>query len=199
MNDRLFSVPLLCVALSVALAAEEGDPFGVDLAKKAAEAAETIKEVIGDDWTVTVNGQIVTIESKFDVFRIFKMSRPTPVPPLDAPTSELLKEAIPQKYVFRLRFEKPIEREEFIRRRSERQKHADVLNFGAPSRTAWIEAAAEYVKIQVPHYRQGFYDIYSEPFESPSQHVYPLAAISKIGAVKNVLDTLFRPMRTGSD
>ena len=45
---------------------------------------------------------------------------------------EILKdETKPEKYVVELRYEKSLNKDEFIKRRNERQKYADVLNFGS--------------------------------------------------------------------
>ena len=193
-------ITLLYVFILTPLSAEETDyPTDEDLAKHASEAAATIKGVIGDDWTLSVKERTITIESKFDIFRVYMISRPNLPPPLDSPTERLRKEAIAEKYVIRLRFERPLDREELIRRREERQKHADVLNFGASSKKTWSAAAEAYGKIQVPRYVLGFYQIYRELSESPGRQVYPLSALKEIGAAKQILDTTFNPMRTGND
>ena len=169
------------------------------LAKRATEDAESIKKLIGDDWTVSVEGGIITIESKFDIYHVAIMSRPSSPPPLDAGIERLRKEAFPKKYLIKLRYRKLIDEEEVIRRRNERQKHADVLNFGASGKTEWADAANAYLDIQVPRYRMGYHHIYRELYERPWIKVFPLDALKKVGAAKELLDTKFRRMRTGHD
>lgn len=197
---RLIHLLFFGLALASPMKGEETDfPSNAELEKFTDESAKKINEMIGSDWIVSAKGQTVTIESTFDIFSIPVAKISTSRSDADAAVERLQKEAQPQKYIIRLRFKKLLEREEFVRRRSEKQKHADVLTFGADTRTEWSEAAKAYNDIQLPQYREMFYDVYRELPESPVIQIYPLSALEKIGAAKEVLNTIFSPIRTGSD
>ena len=75
--------------------------------------------------------------------------------------------------------------------RAARIANADVLNFGATSKTDWSEAVAEYSKAQLPRYRGDGCDIYRILSESPGTNILPLGAVREIGAAKELIDTLF--------
>ena len=180
--------------------AEEQDKTVVDeLATTAASVAKSLADIVGEDWIVSVKGRTISVESKFDVFNVIMISRSKAPPSPNASRDVLEKETYAQKYSVQLRFAEPLAHDEFIARRAERQKHADILNFGASGKGTWSEAVKGYTTIEVPRYKSWDCDIYRVTTETPGRQIYPLSVIGKIGALKEILDTQFGRERTGND
>ena len=197
---RISLILFISLFCSKALFAEK-DELVTDeyLAEQASMAAEMIKRYIGEDWAVSAKDNVVTIESKFDVYHVAMMSRPTSPPPMDAGPEILKKETRPEKYVIQLRYEKPLSKEELIRRRDERQKHADVLNFGAKSKQEWSDALRAYLDGNVPRYRAAWCQVYRKIPDSLGTQAFPLDSLRKVGAAKELLDSMLGRLRGGHD
>lgn len=170
------------------LHAQDDYPTAQHLADEANRLAAEFGSLLGKDWIVSANNNVITFRSTFDIYRVGMISRATPPPRLDASLGSVRKEAVAEKYTVKLRFEKPLSKEEFLKRRNLRQKSADVITLGAKSKFAWADAAKAYKDQKVPRYRLGFYDIYRDMSESPGSQIFPLSALKKIGSVKEVLD-----------
>lgn len=164
------------------------------------DAEASIRSAISEDWIVSVRGRVILLESKFKVYRIQSMARQYRMPELDSSTAVLEKEAVPEKYIIKLEFEESLSQDEFVRRRMKKRELVDVLNFGTTSSEDWRKAIADASKIRVPRYRLGYCDIYRVlETEGVGRRIYPLDAISRIGAAKEILDALFKPMESEYD
>lgn len=152
-----------------------------------------ITETLGPDWIATVRGSSIEITSTFEVFHVGIISRITPSPEFNDSISRaiLLKEAKPERYVIRLEYGAPLSSEETQQRIKERQRFADILNYGAHGKNDWGKAAEGFLKIRVPRYR-GIYRILPD---HPGTQIYPPSAVAKIGAAKELLDVIFRHIR----
>ncbi len=152
-----------------------------------------IKETLGSDWTATVRGSAIEITSTFEVFHVGIISRIIPPPEFSeaTPRETLLKETKPQRYIIRLEYGAPLSSKETLQRINERQRFADILNYGAHDKNDWEKAAEGFLKIRVPRYG-GIYRVLPD---HPGTQIYPPSAVAKIGAAKELLDVIFRHIR----
>ena len=191
------------VSLAVTKADEVEDK--ADLIRHVVGYADTLKELLEENWTVEAKKNEIILTSKFDVFYVGLIS-PSPndiIPEFsDKASLDLLKKASdPVKYVIRLRFEEPMSREELDRRRIERQKAADILNFGAKTKTEYSEAIQQYREIKIPTYSLNSlsYDIYQELPVAAGVGIFPPKAVQKIGGAKEILAVVLQKILTAHD
>jgi hypothetical protein len=192
---------LLFVALMNAVAVADEFPTAGDLAKMAASDAKRMEKLLQEAWTVRVEGNEITLESKFEVFHISMISRSSAPPEFsnDTPRTRLMAETKPERYIIRLKYEKRIPKEELERRRNARQKAADILTHGAGSKDEYHEAGDQFAAIRVPRYQSNFCHIYEELPETPYGRFYPPKAVLKVGGAKEILATVLGRIRTGND
>lgn len=157
------------------------------------EDRNRITETLGPDWIAAVKGTSIEITSTFEVFHVGIISRIHPPPEFNDTISReiLLKEAKPERYVISLEYGTPLSSEETQQRIKERQRFADILNYGAHGKNDWEKATEGFLKIRAPRYR-GIYRILPD---HPGTQIYPPSAVAKIGAAKELLDAIFRHIR----
>ncbi len=195
------AVILLLLGATIAIMKADDSVDRTQLAREVASDADTLRGLLSEDWTVQSTENEITITSKFEVFLIGLVSRSDSAPKFSDDTSRktLVKETQPEKYVIHLRFEQPMSREEFERRRNERQKAADVLNFGAPTKDEHQAANDRYTEIEVPRYRTVFHDVFQKTPATTYAGIYPPKSLQKVGGAKEVIAAVLYPMRTGND
>jgi len=121
-----------------------------DLAQYAKEVADKLRAAIWDEWDVTVQGNTVKVQSKFDIYWVKTEPQAfMPPPPLkpEATLEEVRSRSAPYQFIVKLRLEKPLTREEYLKRRNDRQMGADAFNIGPPPSllSQWKE---QHAKIQ---------------------------------------------------
>ena len=194
--QKMKSLILLLVGVMIAAAKADSD-----FAEVAASDAKILGKLLKKNWTVLAKGNEVTLTSKFELFHIGMISRSAPRPDFSdkTPEAELLAETKPTRYVIRLRYEDKISKEELERRRTERQKAADILTHGARTKDAYGKAGVEYAKIRVPRYQSFSCHIYEELPDSPFGRFYPPKAVQKVGGAKEILSVLLGRIRSAND
>ena len=192
---------LLLFGATLAIIKADETTDKAQLIRDVARDAVTLKELLNENWTVQAKGNEITLTSKFEVFIIGLVSRADLPPEFsdNIPRKKLVGEAKPEKYVIHLRYEQQMAREELERKRNERQKAADVLNFGAKSKDDHQAAGNRYSEIEVPRYRSTFYDVYQKTPETPYAGIYPPKSVQKVGGAKEILATVLGKMLTGND
>ncbi len=168
-SQKMKSILLLLLGATLSILNANDSTEKTQLNQDVALDANTLRELLRENWTVQSNNNEITLTSKFDVFIIGLVSRGSKAPEFSdkTPVKTLEAEAKPEKYVIHLRYEQQLPREELERRRIERQKAADVLNFGAASKEEHQSAGDRYSEIKVPCYRSGSYDVCKMTPETP--------------------------------
>jgi hypothetical protein len=92
-----------------------------------------------------------------------------------------------------------MDRAEFDRRRAERQKAADVLNFGSETKEEYGLAEIKYREIKIPTYSPNFYDVFQELPVPATVGVHPPKAVQKIGGAKEILAVVLEKILTAHD
>jgi len=192
---------LLLLGTTISILNADDSTGKTQLNEDVARDANILRNLLQDNWSVQSNDNEIILTSKFDVFIVGLVSRSSKAPEFSdkTPLKALEAEAKPEKYVIQLRYEKQMSRDELERRRIERQRAADVLNFGAKSKEEHQSAGDRYLEIKVPCYRSGSYDVFKMTPETPYAGVYPPKAVQKVGGAKEILSTVLQRLRTGSD
>ena len=195
------TIILLLLGATLAVIKADDSVDKAQLTQDAARDARTLRELLNENWTVQSKENEITLTSKFEVFIIGLVSRSDLAPVFSdkTPRKTLATETKPEKYVIHLRYEQRMSREEFERRRTERQKAADVLNFGAPTKDEHQAAGDRYAEIKVPRYRGISYDVYQKTPETPYAGIYPPKSVQKVGGAKEIIAAVLGQMRTGND
>lgn len=152
-----------------------------------------IAKLAGPDWTIKSDETSVTIESTFDVYFVNLISRALPPPEFShaITTEELRKETKPEHYVIRLEYGPALDRAELDRRVKRRH---DLLERRGVTKDDWSGAITQFHAIKIPRYSGPNYSIYRILPDRPGLQFYPPSAVAKIGALKELLDVVRKPL-----
>ena len=196
------TIILLLLGATLAIMRADDSVDKAQLARDAARDADTLRELLNENWMVQSKENEITLTSKFEVFIIGLVSRGGGLAPKFSdkiPRKTLVMETKPEKYVIHLCYEQRMSREEFEHRRIERQKAADVLNYGAKSKEEHQSAVDRYAEIKIPRYRSDSFDVYQKTPERPNVGIYPPKSVQKVGGAKEILAAILGQIRTGND
>ena len=195
------TLTLLLFAATFAIIHADESADKAELAEYAAGDADTLSELLADNWEVRATGNEITLTSKLEVFLISQAARSFGAPEFsDKTPRELLEaEAKPSKYVILLRYAKRMPLEEYAHRRQERQKLAYRISLGAQTKIEYCAMTEQFHKLKMPRYSGLFYDIYEELPDRQSVQVYPPKAVQKVGGAKEILRVLLNQYLTDID
>lgn len=163
--------------------------------KAAVEDAKVLEELLGEDWEVKVGPRLsdteIVLTAKSDVLResyFWREGEPLPEFSDALSRKDLIdRNARPMNYEIRLAYYEPISREEYEGRLAECQRAAIARAFGAGSKDGAGDVAELVSHSSVPRYRSRNCDVYESNSETRSGHLFPPAAVRKIGAAKAIL------------
>lgn len=172
--------------------------------KAAAEDAKVLEALLGDDWEVKAGGCAeIVLTAKFDVLRESYFWREGVALPefSDAISRKELiqRNARAMKYEIRLSYCEPMTREEYEARLAERQGAALTRAFGAGEKKAPDGSAEILAKTSLPRYKSRDCHVFEETSDTLTGHIFPPAAVKKIGAAKAILAETLNSMPSGTD
>lgn len=193
------AIILLLLGSTLAIIKADDSADKAQIAQHVARDADTLRELLSENWVVKAKDNEITLTSKFEVFILGLVSRNDVAPEFSdkTPRKKLLEETQPEKYVICLHYEKTMLPEEYARRRQERQKAA--MSTGSKTKdeaTAWAE---RFESIKLPRYRD-MYDIYEKlPYWGHGALTYPPRALQKVGGAKEILAAVLHQVITDID
>lgn len=159
-----------------------------DLIKK---HAEQIGKLLKDDWKISVSGDTIKLESKFDVWNVGMISRSTSRPKFDPSSQEKFqKEQKSSKYCIFLEYNEAITPDKLMKLLQMRMDYQFALEDCA-DKESFTEILTKLETLKIPRYRFGTYAIMRSEDRGVFSQVYPEDAVKKIGAAKEVVDGIF--------
>ena len=195
------TLALLLFGILTVLAGADDLTTDAELARYASSDAKKLGELLAENWIVETSGKVVTLTSKFEVFHVGMVSRPSSPPNFSdtTPRALLLEEAKPEKYVITLRYERKISPEELEIRRVARQKAVDALNNGTKTKEEHGNAAKENANNKMPRYESDLCHIYEELPDTVYGRFYPPKSVQKVGGAKEILSVYLGRIRSAND
>ncbi len=155
------------------------------------ETSEQLSKLLGKEWTISTSDTAIVVESTFDIWMVRMISRPND-PPKFVPSTgveELSREAGREHYIIRLEYGPLVGRQEFEKLLLQRKQYSDVLAYGT-NKGDWNEALSKYGDLRVPRYQGSGFSIFRVTPDRPVLQVYPVSAVAKIGAAKELMDAV---------
>jgi len=154
------------------------------------EDLKRLDELLGDEWDVKLDDNVITLTSTFDVYFISRMPglqdmpQFTPGQDLD----NLKKRARPEKLVARLVYSPRLDDEEYKARYIEKRKLIDTMVLESLDEKEYVEMARKVKALEVPthRYKDQGYDLYLVDNWLDGYSVYPVEALAKVGAASNL-------------
>jgi hypothetical protein len=177
------------------------------LHRAAVDDAKVLEALLGEDWEVKAgpnwSDRVIVLTAKFDVLQESYFWREgDPLPEFSDALSRqdlIHRNARPMNYEIRLAYCEPVSKEVYEVNLAECQRAAIARAFTAGSKDGAGDVAAMKSNSGVPRYRSRNCDVYEHHSTTRSGHLFPPAAVRKIGAAKAILREVLQPIPSATD